>query len=117
MSAVPVRLPINWLAVIVPFTVALLFTARFPVTVVFELILTSLLNLTGPSNWERTVPELPPSTTSLSLIVTSSNTALNLDESSPVIVGIGLSNVTSSPVDEDVLRLPIKESPLLFIPV
>ena len=38
-------------------------------------------------------------------------------EKCTVIVGIGLSNVTSSPVDEDVLRLPIKESPLLFIPV
>ena len=79
--------------------------------------LTSLLNVTGPSNWERIVPELPPSTTSRSLTVTSSNTALNLDGSSPVTVGIGLSNVISSPVDEDVLRLPIKESPLLFIPV
>ena len=34
-------------------------------------------------------------------MVTSSNTTLNLEGSTPVIVGIGVSNVISSPVADD----------------
>ena len=60
---------------------------------VSSLILISLLNVTGPSNCDRTVPEFPPSTISLSLMTTSSNTTDNLEGSCPVIVGVGISNV------------------------
>ena len=87
------------------------------VTELLAVIFTFWLNVTGPSNWERTWFESPPSTTNLSLIVTSSNTALNLDGSSPVTVGTGISKLVSSPVAEDFFWLPIKKSPLLFIPV
>ena len=59
------------------------------------LILTSLLNVTGPSNWDRTNRDLPPSTSNLSLTVISSVTKLNLAGSSPVTVATGVSNVTS----------------------
>ena len=69
--------------------------------------LTSPLNVTGPSNCERIRPELPPSTTILSLTVTSSNTTLNLEGSSPVTVGIGVSIVVSSPVADDFFWFPI----------
>ena len=72
-----------------------------------SLTLTSLLNVTGPSNCDNISPESPPSTIILSLIVTSSKTALNLAGSSPVTVGIGVSNEVSSPVAEDFLVLPI----------
>ena len=51
------------------------------------LTLTSLLNVTGPSNCDRIVPEFPPSTRILSLTITSSNTTLSLVGSLPVIVG------------------------------
>ena len=79
--------------------------------------LTSLLKLTGPSKLDKMVLDVPPSTLSLSLITTSSNTTLNLDGSSPVTVGTGASNVFSYPVEELTLLLPIKKSPSLFIPV
>ena len=84
--------------------------------VVSPLYLTLLLNVTGPSNSDKTVPEFPPSTKSLSLTITSSNTTLNLDGSCPVIVGIGILNVTSLPVVELDFLLPRKKSPLLLIP-
>ena len=57
----------------------------------FALILSCLLNVTGPSNCERTCPEVPPSTKSLSLIVTSSKTTLSFVGSCPVTVGFGIS--------------------------
>ena len=79
--------------------------------------LTSWLNATGPSNWDRIVLDVPPSTLSLSLTTTSSNTTLNLEGSSPVTVGTGASNVFSWPVAELTFLLPIKKSPSLFIPV
>jgi len=47
----------------------------------------------------------------------ASNITDNLDGSSPVTVGIGASNVLSWPVAELTLLLPMKKSPLLFIPV
>ena len=72
-----------------------------------SLTLTSLLNVTGPSNWDRISPESPPSTIILSLIVASSKMALSLAGSSPVTVGIGVSNDVSSPVADDFLVLPI----------
>ena len=90
---------------------------RTPVIVPVFLSLTSLLNVTGPSNWDNTVPDLPPSTLNLSLINTSSNTTLNLPTSCPVTVGDGISNVLSCPVAELDFLLPIKKSPSLFIPV
>ena len=65
------------------------------------LCLTSELKVTGPSNCDRILLDFPPSTTSLSLIVTSSNTTLNREGSSPATVGTGLSNVVSSPVSAD----------------
>ena len=73
--------------------------------------------MTGPSNCERTVPEFPPSTRSLSLTITSSNTTLNLEGSSPVTVGTGISNVVCSPLDAEYFVFPMKKSPSLFIPV
>ena len=51
------------------------------VIVVSPLILKSLLNLTGPSNCDRIVPEFPPSTRTLSLMMTSSKTTLSLEGS------------------------------------
>ena len=93
------------------------FSVVSPVTLNSSLILTSFENVTGPSNCERTSPDAPPSTTNLSFIVTSSNTTLNREGSSPVTVGIGTSNDTSSPVAEDFFWFPMKKSPLLFIPV
>ena len=98
-------------------------TTRAPVVVLVEavssVILTGLLNValslakiwllnvTGPSNWERSCFESPPSTVRRSLIMTSSNTTLNLAGSSPVTVGIGVSKVVSSPVRADFFWLPI----------
>ena len=55
--------------------------------------LTFSLNVTGPSNSESICFDTPPSTNNLSLTITSSATILNLFGSSPVIVGIGISNV------------------------
>ena len=88
-----------------------------PLTVRSSLILTNLLNVTGPSNCDRIVFDFPPSTTSLSFMITSSKITDNLDGSSPVTVASGASNVLSCPVAELTLLLPIKKSPLLFIPV
>ena len=65
-----------------------------------------MLNVTGPSNCERTVSDLPPSTMILSLTTISSNTTLSLDGSSPVTVGTGISNVVSVPVEELTRLLP-----------
>ena len=86
-------------------TVLLTFKAPFMMTKSF--IFSSLLKVTGPSNWERTVLEFPPSTSNLSLIITSSNTTLNLDGSSPVTVGLGISNVVCSPLVAEYLVFPI----------
>ena len=72
-----------------------------------SLILTSLLNVTGPSNSDNAVLDFPPSTTILSLIVASSNTTLNLPGSSPVTEGIGVSKDVSSPVNADFFWLPM----------
>ena len=94
-----------------------LYALNAPFTVHFCSTLSSLLIVTGPSNWDKIRFDLPPSTVSLSLIVTSSNTTLNLEGSCPVTVGIGASNVLSLPVEELTLLLPIKKSPSLFIPV
>ena len=88
-----------------------------PVILVAFLILTSSLKVTGPLNCERTVLEFPPSTTSLSLIVTSSNTTLKRFGSSPVIVGFGISYDIISPLAAEVLVFPLNTSPLLFIPL
>ena len=74
---------------------------RTPVIVPVFLSLTSLLNVTGPSNSDNDSFYLPPSTTSLSLIVVSSKTTLNLPGTSPVTDGIGVSNDVSSPVKAD----------------
>ena len=65
------------------------------------------LKLTGPSNCDNDVFDLPPSTNILSLTVTSSKITLNLDGSAPVIVGTGTSKLISSPVVADFLLLPI----------
>ena len=78
-----------------------------PETERVSFILTSLLKVTGPSNWDKISPESPPSTTILSLTVTSSKIALNLAGSSPVTVGIGVSNDVSCPVADDFLVFPI----------
>ena len=78
---------------------------------------TLLLNVTGPSNWERICLDFPPSILSLSLTVISSKIELNLEGSSPVSVGTGASKVFSYPVAEVTLLLPIKKSPSLFMPV
>ena len=67
----------------------------------------SLLRVTGPSNSDKTVLDLPPSTTNLSLIVTSSNTTLNRPGSSPATDGIGVSNDVSSPVRADFFWFPM----------
>ena len=79
----------------------------WPVIFTVLLTLTLLLNVVGPSKEDRMSPESPPSTTILSLTVTSSNTALNLAGVSPVTVGIGVSNVDSSPVADDFFWFPI----------
>ena len=67
---------------------------------------TSPLNVTGPSNSDSAVLDLPPSTTNLSLTVTSSNTTLNLLGSSPATFGTGTSNDVFSPVSADCFWLP-----------
>ena len=85
----------------------LLFNFNVPLSVVEPLTLMSLLKLTGPSNLDRTLLDLPPSTIILSLTVTSSNTTDNLEGSCPVTVGTGASNVLSCPVVELTLLLPI----------
>ena len=82
-------------------------TLNFPGSDKVFLILTSPPKVTGPSNCERICRESPPSTIILSLTVISSKIALNLAGSSPVTVGIGVSNEVSSPVEEDFLVLPI----------
>ena len=92
-------------------------TIKSFLTVSLSLNLTLPLNVTGPSNWDRICRELPPSTSILSLTITSSNTTLNLFGSCPVTVGIGISNVVSCPVAELTRLLPTKKSPSLFIPV
>ena len=56
--------------------------------------LTSLLNVTGPSNCDKICLDVPPSTNNLSLTITSSATILNLFGSSPVMVGIGTVSYT-----------------------
>ena len=85
----------------------LLFNFNVPLSVVAPLTLISLLKLTGPSNLDKTLLDLPPSTIILSLTVTSSNTTDNLEGSCPVTVGTGASNVLSCPVVELTLLLPI----------
>ena len=96
--------------------VVLVESVSFVILTLFDDLI-SPLNVTGPSNCDRTWFDLPPSTTNLSFIVTSSNTALNLAGSSPVTVGTGISKLVSSPVADDFFWLPMKKSPLLFIPV
>ena len=49
--------------------------------------------------------------------MTSSNTTEFAEGSSPVMLGIGISNDFSCPVAELIFLLPIKKSPLLFSPV
>ena len=84
-----------------------------PSTVNFLVILRSLLNLTlplnvtGPLNWDRICWDGPPSTSNLFLIITSSNTTLNVLGSSPVTVGTGISNVICSPESDEILVFPI----------
>ena len=69
--------------------------------------LTFSLNVTGPSNCDNICFDVPPSTRILSLTITSSATKLNLFGSSPVIVGIGISNVDCCPLDEEILVFPM----------
>ena len=56
-----------------------LFNFIAPLNVTSLLSLTTSLKVTGPSNCVRIVLDLPPSTTSLSLIITSSKITDNLD--------------------------------------
>ena len=93
-----------------------LLSLNVPLTVRPPLILTCPPKLTGPSNSERIVLDLPPSTSSLSLTITSSKTTLNLDGSCPVMVATGISNVDSLPVAELIFLLPMKKSPSLLRP-
>ena len=72
--------------------------------------LTFSLNVTGPSNWDNICFDVPPSTSSLSLIITSSATRLKRFGSSPVIVGIGISNVVCCPLADAILVFPISVS-------
>ena len=88
--------PVSRLCELVSFVIS-----KFPfnfiksLTVNAALTLTTSLNVTGPSNCVRIVLDLPPSTTNLSLTITSSKITDSLDGSSPVTVGIGASNVLS----------------------
>ena len=92
---------VSLLNLTIPSTVKLVATLRS------LLNLTLPLNVTGPLNWDRIVLELPPSTSSLSLMITSSNTTLSVLGSSPVTVGIGISNVICSPESDEILVFPI----------
>ena len=65
------------------------------------------LNVTGPSNWDNICFDVPPSTSSLSFTITSSATILNLFGSSPVTVGIGISNVVCWPLADAILVFPM----------
>ena len=114
ITKAPVSLLFDWVVFVIS---KVLFNFIIPLTVRSSLTLTNLLNVTGPSNCVRIVFDLPPSTTNLSLMITSSKITESLDGSSPVTVAIGASNVLSWPVAELTLLLPIKKSPLLFIPV
>ena len=61
---------------VVEFVESLIFTDFLKLA--FSLVTVSLLNVTGPSNCVSNCLESPPSTVRRSLIVTSSNTTLNL---------------------------------------
>ena len=74
----------------VPSTLRSRLILRLLLIVSNPLIRNSPLNVTGPSNWDKIVPEFPPSTMRRSLITTSSKITLNLEGSLPVIVGIGI---------------------------
>ena len=66
-------------------------TLSCPFNVVLPLTLSWRVIVTGPSNCDRTNPDVPPSTIILSLTVTSSKATLNFEGSCPVIVGFGIS--------------------------
>ena len=83
-----------------------------------------LLKSTGPSNCESSSPVLPPSTLIVLETVISAGLMISIpvsvpteNTSSPVTVGIGVSNTSSLPVLEEIFLLPTKKSPLSFIPV
>ena len=110
----PVVHEVDWVSLsesIIPVTIKLL--------VIFSslLIMTFSLKVTGPSNCDKIWLETPPSTRILSLTITSSNTTDSLVGSSPVTVGMGISNVCCLPEEAEYLVLPMKKSPSLFIPV
>ena len=71
----PVSLSVESVVFVIS-TVLLILTT--PLTVVLSLTLTSLSKLTGPSNSDKIVLDFPPSTSILSLTITSSKTTLNL---------------------------------------
>ena len=80
-------------------------------------------NETGPSNCDRMSLFAPPSTLSDLATVASNGVIMSTPEaepdankSSPVIVGTGVSNTSSLPVLESIFLLPMKKSPLSFIP-
>ena len=80
-------------------------------------------NETGPSNLDRMSLFAPPSTVS-DLVTVASNGVImstpvaepDANISSPVIVGTGVAITSYLPVLESILLLPMKKSPLSFIP-
>ena len=80
-------------------------------------------NETGPSNCDRISLFAPPSTLSdlatvayNGVIMSTPEAEPDANKSSPVIVGTGVSNTSSLPVLESIFLLPMKKSPLSFIP-
>ena len=78
-----------------------------PLVIKSSVKLTSLENVTGPSNWDRIFCWGPPSIMTLCLTITSSNTTELLDAVSPVTVGIGIPKEDSWPLAEEIRLLPI----------
>ena len=86
-----------------------------------ELIVNLLLRITGPLNSDDTLLSGPPSTLIERVILDSSAERMlrpsSSPISSPVTVWTGVLNISSLPVTELSLLLPLYETPWSFIPV